>query len=155
MITKRNILRLAVTAVMSIAALTAFAQEDKQAAEARKDIAEAEKSVRDAKSELRQAKIDSAADYNMFKTSAGMRITKNRKEIAALKARKAKDIKQEKTKYDESVLALETRNNDLNRRIEESGSTEVGKWSTFKREFNHDMDELKQAFKDIAKDNTK
>jgi hypothetical protein len=91
----------------------------------------------------------------MFRASAEMKISNNKKEIATLKARKAKDIKQVKTDYDKNVMELESKNNDLNKRIEGSGSTETSKWSAFKREFNHDMDELGQAFKDIAKDNTK
>jgi hypothetical protein len=38
-----------------------------------------------------------------------------------------------------------------------SGSSKVNtnEWSSFKRDFNHDMDELGQAIKDIDTDGTK
>ena len=84
-----------------------------------------------------------------------MRINNNKKEIATLKARKSNDTKEVKRKYDQKVIAIETKNDELQRKIDSSGTTETSKWSSFKREFNHDMDELGQAFKDIAKDNTK
>ena len=148
---KRKLLTLAATAVMSISAIAAFAQEDK----ARKDAAEAEKSIVEGKSNLRQVKLDSAADYNMFKTAAEMKINNNKKEITTLKARKSNDTKEVKRQYDQKVTTLETRNDELQSKIDASGTTETSEWTSFKREFNHDMDELGKAFKDIAKDNTK
>lgn len=151
MTSKRRLLTLAATAVLSISAFVAFAQEDK----ARKDAAEAEKSIVEPKSDLRQVKLDSAADYNMFKTAAEMKINNNKKEIATLKARKSNDTKEVKRKYDQKVTTLETRNDELQRKIDASGTTETNEWVSFKREFNRDMDELGKAFKDIAKDNTK
>lgn len=142
---------LAATAVMSIAAFSAFAQEDTLAAPAKKDVPAAEKSVVDAKSDLRLAKLDSAADYNMFKTAAQMKISNNKKEIATLKARKSNDTKEVKRRYDQKLTALEIRNDELQGKIDRSGTTETSKWTSFKSEFSQEMNELGQGFKDIDK----
>ena len=63
--------------------------------------------------------------------------------------------KEVKEKYDKKVSALEQKNNDLKKKIEASNNTQSSKWSSFKREFNHDMDELGHAIKDIGVDNKK
>lgn len=151
---KTNLLAITIAAI-SLGSFTASAQEDKEAAAARKELAEAEKNVKDANTGLREAKIDSAADYSAFKASAETKINLNKKEIATLKARKLNDTKELQKAYDAKVLALEVKNDELKARIDGSGHTETGKWSSFKREFNHDMSELGKALKDIDKDNTK
>ena len=145
---KKTILAIAITGVMTIFNLTVFAQENKKAAEARKDVAEA-------KQDLREAKMDSAADYQKFKNEAEVRIAENQKEIAILKTKKIKEGKEVKQKYDKKVLSLEQKNNKLEKEIRESEHTKSNMWSSFKREFNHDMDELGQAIKDIGVNNAK
>jgi antitoxin component YwqK of YwqJK toxin-antitoxin module len=143
-----------IAVLMIVSGFATFAQEDKKAAEARKDVEKAEKSMKHAKAHLREAKIDSAADYKAFRTSAELKIADNKTQIAKLKSKKSNDTKEVKEKYDDKVLALETKNDDLRKRIETSDNTKTGSWSAFKREFNHDMTELGQAITDIVKDNT-
>ena len=90
-----------------------------------------------------------------FKKDAETKINENQKKIAELKAKKSSDDKEVKAKYDKKILALEKKNNELKKKIEGCTNTKTSKWSSFKREFNHDMDELGHAIKDIDVDNTK
>ena len=132
---KKTILTFAVTMVIAVTSATAFGQENKKAAEARKDVAIAEK--------------DSAADFQQFKKDAEAKIIDNQKKIAELKTKKANDNKEVKEKYDKKVLALEQKNNDLKKKIEGCSKTKTSTWTSFKREFNRDMDKLGNEIKKI------
>jgi len=78
---------LAITGVIVLAGVSASAQENKKAAEARKD--------------LKEAKIDSAEDFHKFKKEAESKIKENQAKIAELKAKKSSDSKEVKKKYDQ------------------------------------------------------
>jgi hypothetical protein len=145
---KNRIITFAITGVIAMVSLSATAQESKKAASARKEVA-------DAKKELKEAKTDSAADVQKFKRESEIKINENQVKIAELKAKKSSESKEIRQKYDEKVLALEKRNNALKTKIGRADDTKTSKWASFKREFNHDMDELGHAFKDLGVDNTK
>ena len=145
---KVKILALALTSAMVAASLITFAQEDKKAKEARKDLSEANK-------DLKEAKTDSAADYQKFKAASETKIRDNQMQIANLKAKKSTDTKEVKESYDKRVVTLEQKNNDLKMKINGSSKVKTSEWSSFKRDFNQDMDELGQAIKDIGTDGTK
>lgn len=145
---KKTILTLAITGIIAASGLTASGQENKNAAKARKETTAAQK-------DLQEAKTDSAADFQKFKKEAEMNIRENQKTIAALKAKKLNKSKEVNAKYNKKVLTLEKKNNELKRKIEAADDTKTTAWSSFKREFSHDMDELGHAIKDIGVDNTK
>ncbi len=143
---KKKILTL--TALVMVTGFTAFSQEDKKAKEARKDVAEA-------KQDLKEARIDSAADFQKFKKDAETIIAENKTKISDLKIKKIDGSKEDKQKYDKKIAALEKRNNELRKKIETCDSTKTSMWTSFKQEFNHDMNELGLAIKDIGVDNKK
>jgi len=145
---KMKNLTFAVTIVMAVAGFTAFGQQDKKAKEARKDVAQSQK-------DLREAKTDSAADFQKFKKDAETKISENQKKIAELKTKKSNESKEMKEKYDKKVLALEKKNNELKKKIESSDKTKTSMWTSFKREFNRDMDKLGDEIKSIGFDTTK
>ena len=138
---KKQILKIAFTTAIALTNIAAFAQENKQAANARK--------------ELREAKIDSAEDFNRFKKQAEAAIKENKQKIKVLKSKKSDASKEEKENYDKKVKALEEKNKNLKSKINSSSKTTTEMWAAFKREFNHDIEELGKAIRDIAKDNTK
>jgi hypothetical protein len=138
---KNQIIKVALTSIIAITSITAISQENKQAANARRD--------------LKEAKTDSADDYNRFKKEAEITIKENDKKISELKAKKSDANKDIKAKYDKKVLALEQKNKSLKTKIEGSTKTKTEMWATFKREFNHDMEELGHAIRDIGVDNSK
>jgi hypothetical protein len=47
------------------------------------------------------------------------------------------------------------KNENLKSKIQVSSKTTTEKWATFKREFNHDIEELGKAIRDIGVDNSK
>lgn len=142
----KNVFRFTLGLMLATVSITANAQQDKKSEKARKDMAEA-------KEDLRLAKIDSVEDYNKFKVDADAKIAQNQIKIKELKEQKVSDNADIKEKYQKKIFALEQKNNDLKKKIEESDKTKSSMWSSFKKEFNHDMEELGKAFKDIGVDN--
>lgn len=138
----------AITGVIAMTVFTVVGQENKEASKAREDLIEAQ-------TDLREAKIDSAADFQKFKMEAELKISENDEKIAALKEKSWNEKKDTEQKYEEKVAALQQKNDNLKKKIKESDATKTSKWSLFKREFNHDMDDLGRAIKDLGVDSTK
>jgi phage host-nuclease inhibitor protein Gam len=103
-----------------------------------------------AQSRLTQARIDSAEDYQKFRSEAEATIKDNNIEIKRLKTKRAEQLKRDADRYNTQVADLEQRNKDLKSRIEQSGKTESIKWATFKLEFQHEVNDLKVAFREFG-----
>lgn len=142
----KNVFRFTLGLMLTIVSITVNAQQDKKSEKARKDIAEA-------KEDLRLAKIDSVEDYQKFRVDADAKIAQNQLKIKELKEQKVSDNIEIKEKYQKKILVLEQKNNDLKNKIEESDKTKSSKWNSFKKEFNHDMEQLGKAIKDVGIDN--
>lgn len=106
-----------------------------------------------AKEELQQAKQQELnAEYPAFKKKAEIEIAANDKHIAELRAKLAQpgklpldDIRRQK------IDDLQKRNADLKARLY-GYEKERSDWLTFKAKFNHDADDLRNAFNDFGKD---
>lgn len=120
-------------------------------------VENAKEDVRDAQKDLRQAESDYSVEVSNFKKEAELKIDQNKKEIDDLKEERAtKKNAREKEIYNERITELKRRNDVLRDRLHnynEEKRTE--KWESFKREFNHDMDELGTSIKDVFRDNKK
>ncbi len=125
---KKTTLTIAMSIIIAIASLNTFGQDNK---------------------------INDAEDYQKFKKEAEAKIADNKEKIGELKTKKANESKEVKAKYDKKVAALEQKNNDLKKKVDSCNDPKDSKWTSFKREFNHDMDELGKAIKDIGVDNAK
>ncbi len=103
-----------------------------------------------------EAKQEAAdeAEWIAFKSDAEMKIKDNDARIVELNMKMKKPGKMLDGIYAQKIENIEQKNKDLKIRIETRNNSESD-WETFKREFNHDMDELGQAFKDLTVDNEK
>ena len=109
----------------------------------------------EAQQDLDEAKADYEAQYNQFRLESDERITANEQLIADLKVY-SKDKKNEaKVEYDKMIADLEAKNEAMKVRVRDYKDEGSDKWESFKREFNHDMDELGASLKDIGKNNVK
>jgi hypothetical protein len=57
--------------------------------------------------------------------------------------------------YRERIAELKSRNEKAKERLNNYNDNNHEKWEDFKREFNHDMDELGNALKDFTVNNKK
>ena len=118
---------------MAITGFTTFGQENKKVPQASKDLIGAQV-------DLNEARIDSAADFQKFKKESELKINDNENKIAELKTKSWNE------NFDEQKIdALQQKNDALKKQIEESDKTKTSNWTSFKREFNHDADELGRA----------
>ncbi len=55
--------------------------------------------------------------------------------------------------YNKTLLELETKNKELKKKLADYKDDGQDKWNGFKTEFNHDMNELGKAVKNITVEN--
>ena len=95
-------------------------------------------------------------DYKKYRTEQEQKIHENEKVIAELKTKKSQVKKEKLTNYENKINELEKKNNELRKKIIVNYKDQgVSKWESFKKEFNHDMDELGQSLKNLFKYNLK
>jgi len=140
-------------ATLTGAVMTSCDNPQKKVDEAQTKVDEAKDDLKDAKND---AKNDLNAEYPAYKADMDARISANQKQIDELRAKLAKSggSKPLDPARQKRVDDLEKRNADLRARLY-GYETQKSDWETFKREFNHDMDEFGQSVKDIGKDNVK
>jgi len=126
----------------------------KKAEKAKENVQEAQRELNETKAEaeLQQQKAATAEQWIAFKSEAEVKIKENETRIAELKAKKMKPGKVLDSVYQKRIEELEHKNNNLRMKITDYDSKQSD-WESFKSEFNHDMDELGNAFKDLTIDN--
>lgn len=124
---------------------------------------DAQSKVRDAKEDLNadqndanaeERKVATAEEWYAFKSEADLKINSNKVHIAELTLKMNKPGAILDPLYKKRIQTLEEQNKQLNARIDAYAKNQSD-WETFKREFNHDMDELGQALKGFMDDNKK
>ena len=112
--------------------------------------------MKDAKQELSQAQQEAAAaEFKQFKLEANASITANESRIAALKTENKSAARDVRKANEEKIDDLERRNRELKEKLNNYNDDGKSDWREFKTEFNHDLDGIGQAFKDITVRNTK
>lgn len=125
----------------------------------KQDAAQAK--VKDARQDLNEAKQDAnaigqelatAEEWATFRSESEVRIKDNEVRIAELKAKMKKPGEVFDEMYAKKIDNLELQNREMRTRLTAYEKSQTN-WETFKREFNHDMDELGKALKDLTVDN--
>jgi hypothetical protein len=120
-------------------------------------LADANEEMNEAQKRLEEAKNDSIAaekEWLEYRVETRKQIVANRNEIAELrKKRQAKGVVMDPT-YEDRIVKLEEKNQALEAKLNDYEKYHSD-WEVFKREFNHDMEELGKALKDITVDDVK
>ena len=140
---KYTILILVVTVFMTGIILSSCQSSTKKVENARNKVIEAELG-------LNQALKDSIQQY---KKESEEKISYYEKSIAEFKAKIANRKKEDKAIYEKKLAMLEQKNTELKKILSDYKDEGQDKWTSFKNEFNHDMDELGKAFKDLTVNN--
>jgi hypothetical protein len=119
-----------------------------QAQQAQGQLKTARKDMAVAKADLKQAQQDSIAEYHQFRTESLAQIEENKNTIENLRAAKVAREKVATEVYDEKVKALETKNKALKESVVNYRADGNTNWVAFKREFNKQMEALRQSFLD-------
>lgn len=152
---KKVILTLAVaTAFLTGAILTGCQSPAQKEAAARDDLQQAKKDLKEVQNDANAEaqKLANEKDWVTFRSDADITIRNNDIRIAELRVKLKKDGTMLDPMYEKKIVTLEQQNRDLKNRIDYYEKNQSD-WETFKREFNHDMDELGKALKDLTVDN--
>ena len=153
---KKIIFILAVTAFMVGTTIISCKSTTKDEIESQDKVEVAEQNLKDAKDSLAVAKkAATAEEWQTFKDQTDSVISYNEAQIAELKVRMQKTGKSVDAKYQKNIEILEQKNMQLKVKADTYRNDANSDWQSFKREFNHDMDEIGQAFKDVTVDNKK
>jgi len=153
---KKMILILAVTTLMAGTIFTGCqsSTQKQQAAQdkvqdARQDLNAAQKNA----NEVAQ-KAATAEEWKTFKSESELKIKDNEIRINELTVKMKNPGELFDALYEKKIANLEQQNKDLKARLEAHEKSQSN-WESFKREFNHDMDAIGQALKDLTVDNKK
>jgi septal ring factor EnvC (AmiA/AmiB activator) len=117
-----------------------------------------EKTSESINQQLSEDSLKFVEEWESFKKTSEEKIKAREEEIQALRLKIKESNQETKEKYQQKIDTLEKKNNELKKKLSdyasESNSNAKKRWYEFKREFNHDMDELGRAFKDLTVDNT-
>jgi DNA repair ATPase RecN len=123
----------------------------------------AQAKVRDAKQDLNAAQKDAKAaaqvvataeEWKAFRSESELKIRDNEIRITELNVKMKKPGEIFDALYAKKIANLEQQNKDMRARLEAYEKSQSN-WESFKREFNHDMDAIGQALKDLTVDNKK
>ncbi len=114
-----------------------------------KKVEDAKENVQQANQDLKDAQAEYEKEWQQFKSDAELKISANEKSIDELKVEIKTAGKKFKAKYEKEVAVLEQKNIELKKKISEYKYEGKDKWEEFKRGFNHDMDLVGKALKDL------
>jgi DNA anti-recombination protein RmuC len=118
-------------------------------------VANAVDQVAAANKELVKANAEYLADMETYRKETAATIAKNNESIAAFNTRIESEKAEVRADYKKKIVALEQKNTDMKKRLDDYKADGKDKWQSFKQEFNRDLAELGKAFKDLTVSNVK
>ena len=118
-------------------------------------VALAQDNVDKANKDLKDANEEYIADIVRYRKETADRIAENERSISAFNARIENEKQDVKADYKKKIAALEKKNSDMKKKMDDYKIEGKDNWNKFKTEFSHDMDEMGQAFKDLTVKNVK
>lgn len=97
--------------------------------------------------------VDTITTYHQFKVVSIEKISANEKTIAEIKQKIAGMKTDKRMQYEKAITELERKNNELKNNLENFKDEGQENWTIFKEEFNHDMNELGNALKNLVVEN--
>jgi predicted P-loop ATPase len=145
---KKSILVFTASAVMFSIALTSCNSPAEK-------VENAQEEVKDAKVDLVEANQEYLAEIDVYRIETAEKIAANEKSAAEFRARIKNDKKEAKAEYNEKIAKLEEKNSDMKKKLDDYKADGKENWQKFKTEFNHDMNEMGDAFRDLTVKNVK
>ncbi len=150
---KKPIFILAITIVMAGTLITGCQSSASKVEEAQAKVNEAQGKADAAqgKADVANQALDQAIKDSViqFKKEAEARIDVQEKAIVDLRAKIAKQNKEDKVIYEQRLAVLEQQNRDMRRNLEAFDEARKDDWITFRNKFNHDMEAQGKAFRDF------
>jgi hypothetical protein len=147
---KKTIYTLAAITLTTATLLLGCNSSTKKQEDAIDDVADARENTEDAKEELMMAKKEAnAEEWKKIKKETNTRITENKIRIAQLKVEMIKSGSSIDTAYAKEIEELEQKNKNIKIKVDSYKNDTSDDWELFKREYNHDMNELNRTIKEL------
>lgn len=151
---KKSILTLAIATFMIGSIVTSCKPNTEKEQAAQDSVDSAKVAVTDAEDDLDEAKrAATAEEWQEFKDATNAKIEENNAKITELKLKIKKTGKDIDNAYQRNIDTIEQKNKNLKEKMDLYKNDVNSDWKSFKREFNHDMDELGQSLKDFTVNN--
>lgn len=108
-----------------------------------------DKSIK-ADEDYNSAKEEYLTDVENFRKETNLKIEANKQMIADFNVKIASSKKDAKAYYVEQIAILEQKNIAMKQKMDTYQETGKDNWETFKTEFNKDMNDLGEAFKNFT-----
>ncbi len=118
-------------------------------------VENAEEKVSEAKHDLSESQMDYSEAIQNLRVETDAKIAANEKRINELKAKVENEKIEARAARKEKIAELELKNKEMKKRMDEYNDNGKEGWESFKREFNHDMDELGNALDNLTVNNKK
>jgi hypothetical protein len=118
-------------------------------------VEKAQEEVSEANKNLDKANQEYLADIQNYRVETDTKIAANNESLIEFRKRIEHAKKEAKIEYNKKIADLEQKNSDMKKRMDDYKEEGKENWEKFKAEFNRDMDELENAFKDLTVRNTK
>ncbi len=155
-LSKKSILIFAFAAFIVGSVFTSCKSNSEKEEDAKENVQEAQENLEDVKEDINNDSITKANDveWQAYKAEVNKTIAENEARIVELR----KAINKQGTNFDvaykKNIDALEERNDSLKKKISDYENNQTD-WDSFKREFDSDMTELGNAFKNLTTNNKK
>lgn len=152
---RKPIFNLAIVATLMAGLVFTGCQSPEQKAEtAKTNVEDAAQDLADAKDDKVTAdqKLVDEQEWQSFRTDTEAKIKANETRIIELREKKKTSGTKLDVVYTQRIDTLEQRNIGMRTWMNDYENSNTD-WALFKREFNHDMDELGKALRDLAVDN--
>lgn len=154
---KKSIFALAVIITLIAGTIFTSCQSSVQKQEAaRAKVQDAKKDLKDAQKDavIATQAVATAEQWEAFRNASDLKIKANEVRIGELTVKMKRPGEIFDAIYEKKITDLELQNREMRSRLV-AYETSQSNWETFKREFNHDMDAIGQALKDLTVDNKK
>ncbi len=147
---KSNILSVAIAALFLTAGsyLLSCNSPEQKVEDAREDVV-------DAQQNLNEANADYQAELENYRRDVAARSESNTRTLDEFKARVNEKRADARAEYNRKIDDLEQRNREMKTKVDDYRANGRDNWEEFKREVDHDMEELGNAIRDLGNDNAK
>lgn len=118
-------------------------------------VENAENNVIEANEDLDKANQEYLDEIESYRRETADKIAANNRSIEEFNARIENEKEQARAEYRKEIAALEQKNSDMKKKMDDYKAEGKDKWEKFKTEFSRDMDELGNAFRGLTVKNVK
>lgn len=152
----KSIFILALTTFLAGNVFTSCKSNTEKEEDAIENVQDAKENLEDVNEDINNDAINKAndAEWQTYKAESNKTIEANEARIVELKKAMNKSGTTFDATYKKNIEALEEKNTSLKKKISDYENNQTD-WSSFKREFDSDMNELGKALKDLTVNNKK